>query len=121
MFFSLSSFLALKIVRFPFDSKNLSGYIIAVILQYIILAYELFVVACTISIVNGALWFTISTTIDLKFILKSINRNGKSYARESDLKKFIKLLHELIYMHANVKQLSKTFTEPFFPVESIPI
>lgn len=91
--------------RFPFDPKNPIGYLIAVVLEYITLAYEYFVIACTLSLGIGAYWIATSATKDIqKHILHSINETARENGNQlSELKN---LLSEYNEAHAAIKQLS---------------
>lgn len=91
--------------RFPFDTTNPIGYSVAVLLEYGMCAYELFIVACTLSLGIGAFWFAISATTQFQHYLPMINDkastgvNGQSH-------EFKILFSAFIDSHGVVKQLS---------------
>lgn len=99
---NVSVFLASK--RFPFDMKNPVGYSIAIVIEYITCGYEFFTVACTLSVVIGSYWVSISATKEIQHILHSIN--DKTRANENHPNEFGILFAEFIDAHAAVKQLS---------------
>lgn len=75
----------------------------AVTIQFIIVAYEFFVIACTLSLAIGAFWFAISSTVDIKQIVHSVDKKVKQKRSE---RKMIKEFCTFIHMHSVVKQLS---------------
>lgn len=90
--------------RFPFDTNNPIGYLIAVILEYIIIDYECFIIACTLSFGIGACWFGASTTKEIQSILHSIN--DKTQTIECPTNELKILFSEFIDTHSAIKQLS---------------
>lgn len=91
--------------RFPFDSNNLIGYLIAVLMEYIIYWYIFFIGACTLSLGIGAYLVAISVTQEIKRNLHDIN--VKTKANEYQSAKLKILLSQLIYTHAIVLKLSE--------------
>lgn len=87
----------------PFDWRNPIGYLVAVIIQFIIVAYEFFVIACTLSLAIGAFWFAISATKEIKRIVNSIDENTEHKGGEEIM---FKEFSTFIHMHSIVKQLS---------------
>lgn len=90
--------------RFPFDSKDPVGYLIAVILEYIMYGYDCFIIACTLALGVGAFWFAACACKEIQHILNLIN--AKAHAkkhRNDELKVFFE---EFINTHLTVKQLS---------------
>lgn len=80
-------FVSLPFQRFPFDWNNPIGYLIAVTLEYIILAYEFFVVACLVGLGIGANLLGILVIKDIQSIVQSINSEAKATKNQSnDLK-----------------------------------
>lgn len=94
--------------RFPFDWSNPIGYLIAIILEYIIWTYEYFIVACTLSLAIGGYWFAISATKEIQHTLHLINdaAQANDVCQSNELKL---LIAEFIYAHGVVKKLSKKF------------
>lgn len=90
--------------RFPFDSNNAIGYLIAVILEYVFASYEYFVIACTLALGIGAFWVAMSLTKEIKRIVHSINHKTK--AKMSQSHELMHLFLEFVDAHAAVKQLS---------------
>lgn len=102
--FERKTHFSLLLERFPFDPKNLTGYSIAVIIEYIILFYEYFIDTCTVSLGIGAFYFAISATDEVQYILHSINDRAKASENQSSELKI--LLAEFIDAHVATKQLS---------------
>lgn len=90
--------------RFPFDSNNPSGYLIATILEYIVIGYEFFVIACTLAFAVGIIWFVISTIEEFKSCLHRINRTAQVNDIEPNKLKI--LFTQFIYAHGTINQLS---------------
>lgn len=80
------------------------GYSIAVIAEYIIVAYEYLIIACTLAFGSGAFWLAISATKEIKRIVHSVNDQiREDENRTIEMKIFIA---EFIHVHGIVKQLS---------------
>lgn len=90
--------------RFPFDSNNPIGYLMAVILEYIIFGYEYFVVAVLASFGIGSYYIAISIIKEHQRILNRIN--DEAHANGNQLKELKKLIAEFIHAHGFVKELS---------------
>lgn len=90
--------------RFPFDSNNPTGYLIAVLIEYVIVTYEYIMITCTLGLAIGAFWFIISVTKEIQHILHSIN--DKAQANEDQSNEMQILFAEYIDAHAALKQLS---------------
>lgn len=88
--------------RFPFDTTNPIGYLVAFSIEYIILGYEFFIAACTLGLAIGAFWFAISATKEFQRFSPILNE--KAQTNQSNELKMI--FTELIYGHGIVKQLS---------------
>ena len=88
--------------RFPFNSKNHIGYFIACSLQYIIIGYELYVIACIFSLAIGGYMIGISGTKEIKNVLHSINGITKT---SGDKKYLFQQICLFIFAHSIVKQL----------------
>lgn len=101
------SLLLLK--RFPFDYNNPIGYLFAVIVEYIIIGHEYFVIACTLGLGIGAFWFAVSATKEIRHTLNLINNEVKAKTNHSVELKI--LFSEFINAHATVKQLSMPFSK----------
>lgn len=93
--------------RFPFNSNHPIGYLIAVILEYIIIGYENGVNTCTLSLGIGIFWIIIASTKRIKHILHKIDdhktRTNKNYSNKFEQ------LAEIVHAHKDLKQLSKNF------------
>lgn len=100
-------FLSLAFQRFSIDPKNPIGYLITVILQYIIWGYEHFIIACTLSLGIGAFWLTVSITRELQNILHTINNEAQANQKPTNELKI--LFSEYISAHAAIKRLSENF------------
>lgn len=86
------------ITRFPFDWKNPTGYLIAATMQFIMISYNLFYVACTTSLCVGTSLFLISVVNDLKSHTDLINNSAKS--KKENRLQTLKLLSEFIDIHS---------------------
>lgn len=93
-------------LRFPFDTNNLIGYLIAVIAEYFFtLNLELFIMSIMI-IAIGSCVILISLAKDMQCGLNALNDSAMETEDESEDK--AQLLNELIEFHANAKQLSES-------------
>lgn len=90
--------------RFPFDLHNPFGYLIAFVIEYIMLGYEFFIVACSLELGIGANIFAISIIEEIRRILHSMNR--KAHLKKNKSNKLKTLFLEYIHAHAAIKQLS---------------
>ena len=88
---------------FPFDSKNLIGYLIAVALEYLSDLHICFFVASIFSLAVGGFIFTFSMTEDIKNNLNSINQNIETDGTRSE---FYKKFSRFVQLHSNAQQLS---------------
>lgn len=92
------------IYRFPFDSKQPMGYVIAFTLQ-VLLAMCLFTItAACIAVGFGTFLLTISVTKDIKDDFILINKIAKIKKKHAPA---LKRLTELIQYHSDAKQLSE--------------
>lgn len=96
-------FYSLSLKRFPFDTHNPIGYLIAFVVEYIVLAYEFFIVACTLALGIGTFWFGISITKTIQCILHAIGNQSQANKQSNQLKV---LFSEYVHAHAEIKQLS---------------
>lgn len=79
-------------------------------LEYIILAYEYFIIACTLALGIGAFWFGISVTKEIQRILHSLNEKAQTNGNRNQSIRLKRLLSKFIDTHAAVKQLSTFYT-----------
>lgn len=70
--------------RFPFDWSNPFGYLIAIILEYIITAYIYVIIACTLSLAIDGYWFAYAATNEFQRFLPLINEKAQANANESN-------------------------------------
>lgn len=89
--------------RFPFDTQQPIGYVLAVILQFFMLRYILLFSASLLSMVVGFFFMTISLTKDIENELRLINDCAKIKNHRS---KAMKQLCKFIEFHSTLKQLS---------------
>lgn len=90
--------------RFPFGTKNPSGYFMAFILSCIIIACEFLVTSTTLSLAIGSYLVAISNTRDLKGILRFIKRQTQIDGIQL---KCLKKFEQFIHLHSTAKQLSR--------------
>lgn len=88
--------------RYPFDWRTPIGYFVAIFIDYIIMGYAYFTVACTVTLGIGAYCFVISATEEVQRILHSIHQ--KAHSNQSSALNI--LLPKYIHAHRIVKQLS---------------
>lgn len=88
--------------RFPFDTNNPIGFVIACILQYIMVVCMLMFVALLFCFGIGSFLITQSSTKKIQFCLKSIHKGAKSTDRLTMVQQF----RDFIHFFANEKQLS---------------
>lgn len=92
--------------RIPFDSKNPPGFLIAFTLQYIIISYELYVIACVLSLAVGAYLFAIAATNEIESGIHDINESTQ--IKPKNRLNFLQQFSIFISVHSTVKQLSKS-------------
>lgn len=102
-------FFSNEIWRFPFDTKNPIGYLVACSLQYIHLAYEAFFIVNTASLGLGSYFFAMTAIEDVKSILRSINAQCTENISTKGQLQALNQVHEFIRMHSTLKQLSSYF------------
>lgn len=90
--------------RFPFDTKYPFGYLIGIFIQYILVMYASFIMACSASIGIGSYLLVILAVKDMKHILRAINKQTKIKSEQS---KISELFTEFIGLHSVMKQFSK--------------
>lgn len=73
--------------------------------EYIMFAYNFFVIQFVAAFGIGTFFLAISTTKELQRILLSVNNKAKENGSQS--RELCKLLSEFIQPHAAIKQLSK--------------
>lgn len=90
--------------RFPFDIKNLFGYLIAFTLQGCMIAFSLFFVSSLISLLIGSYFMLTSLTKDLQ---KELNWIDDSLENEENCVQIVTQLSEFVQFHSESKQFSK--------------
>lgn len=91
--------------RFPFDTNNLIAYLVAFIVEYILIGYEYLLASCILALGIGVYGFVISLTKDIQRILYLIN--GKIQENQADQLNELKILFsEFSDFHGAAKQLS---------------
>lgn len=91
------------IQRFPFTWNNPIGYLLATTMQYVMVTFVLYFVACSSTLAIAVYLFTMNATSDIIDNLHSINEEGKFDQKQSNLPKKI---FEFIEYHSILKQLS---------------
>lgn len=94
----------MTIQRFPFDSKTPIGYMVSFVLEYLMLMYVSYAVACILSIGFGAYSFIIAMTEDIKINVNITNDDIKIKKNRS---KIVEQISDFIEIHSNAKQLSE--------------
>lgn len=92
--------------RLPFNWNCPVGYLIAISLEWTLLAYVCFTIL--ILVVSGIAVYLFATTIikDIKSILKVIDKNSRI---RKNRKTILKQLIEFIDLHSAIRQLSCAF------------
>lgn len=91
--------------RFPFDTKNPVGYLIAAILQIIAMSYQACYLACLLALAVGAVLFASTLMADVTCDINAINDD----LRSKKLKSYVsQKFSVLIQFHSDGKQLSPT-------------
>ena len=96
--------------RFPFDWKNPVGYLIAVVLEYIIVSLALRYMGCFLGYGFGGYFFVMAIAKDLKSFVKSIGKSAKKCQSTTSEQKILQNLCEFIRLHTSVKKLMKNLT-----------
>lgn len=90
--------------RFPFDWKCASGYLIAIVLQFLAIAEGLIFLTCLTSLVLGYFLFAFSFTKDVSNNLRSLNDLASTGSCEADI---FKEFNGFVSFHSHLKQLSE--------------
>lgn len=113
-----------KISRFPFDTKNFTGYSFAFLLQCILSWHNFCISSCMISFGIGSFLFGIAISKDLKNYQNLINKSAKIQKNQISTKKYIarfielqrimkQLSHSGVYythlMNENLKKINFSF------------
>lgn len=99
-------FLSLKFQRLPFEWTNPIGYLLAILIQFIMLFFLNVYLACFLMLAFGYFLFALSIAKDMINELHSINKRTKMKKPKAQI---LKQLNDLISMHADVKGLSWWF------------
>lgn len=91
-------------IRFPFDTKNLIGYLVAIFIQYILLFNVMVSLKCLAIFGIGTCFMLFPLTKDIKNDLKAINRNARHKKKRL---KTIDQLTQFVQFHSKLMQLSK--------------
>lgn len=89
--------------RFPFDTQNSIGYLIAIVIECILIWNVLLIAACTSSVTVGGALALIQLSNDMKETLNSFTLRAK--LRKNRLRS-LEQLSEFIELHSNSAQLS---------------
>lgn len=103
---SLNCLLTSKIHRFPFDTRNPIGYLIASGLQFVHLAFESFFISNLVSLGVGAFLYALTAIKDLKNILRSIDAQCMQKKPMRERRQAMNQVREFVQMHSELKQLS---------------
>lgn len=98
------SFSPFSVQRLPFDYRNPVGYLIAIIIHFLMIWYELMIGACVVSFAFGCYFFVIAMSKSIKASLFAIDR---SIGDKIDEKLMLDQLVEFIDLRATGKQLRK--------------
>lgn len=90
--------------RFPFDLQNPTGYLLAVVTQYVVAGFQFTAVASTLGLLIGVYRFALATIKEIKHILRTINNKAKANRGQSS--ELMGFLSELIDTDTAIKGLS---------------
>lgn len=90
--------------RFPFDCKNPVGYLVAIVLLYIMIFYMFFVIASMLSLGIGTFILAVLSTVEIKRYMNLVSEHAISKKNRS---KSLQLLADFVDFHSGLKQLSK--------------
>lgn len=94
----------IALLRFSFEWNNPTGYLFASAIQYMIVTFVFYFVACSSTIAIAVYLFTMDATNDIIENLQSINEAAKS---EENLSNAMIQIAEFIQYHSILKQLSQ--------------
>lgn len=94
----------IALLRFSFEWNNPTGYLFASAIQYMIVTFVFYFVACSSTIAIAVYLFTMDATNDIIENLQSINEAAKS---EENLSNAMIQIAEFIEYHSILKQLSQ--------------
>lgn len=92
--------------RFPFDTKNLWGYLEGIVAEALIIRCACFFSANFLSLGAGCFLFMISSVRDMKGTLRSINKKVKSTEIGANRSHVLKRFTQFIKLHSETRQLS---------------
>lgn len=96
----------LKTPRFPFDTKNPIGFLVACSFQYTHLGYECFFISNLVTLGLGSFILALTAIKDLKGILRSMNDQCTNNRSKRKRLEAYKHLREFVQMHSALKELS---------------
>lgn len=91
--------------RFPFEWTNPIGYLVAVIIEYVIVGYEFSVDASVLALGIGAYWIGLAAIKEIQSILHTIKKRVQAKKHQSN-RELKMLFTEFIELHGVAKQLS---------------
>lgn len=101
-----SAFLAhLSLIRFPFDTKNLCGYLVGSGVQYIFVFNSMITMECLATFCVGTCFIVFPLANDTKHSLKTINFNAKYKKNHSNI---VIQLYQFVRFHAKLIRLCHT-------------
>lgn len=105
-------YVLIAIQRIPFNWNNPTGYLLASAMQYLMVTFVFYFVACSSTIAIAVYLFSINATNDIIDNLHSINKDAKSRRKRSNITIQIS---EFIEYHSILKQLSQydTYTNVY--------
>lgn len=90
--------------RLPFDWRNLTGYLEAVLLQTFVFTYGYFFCGCGMALAIGFFMIIRSAVKDMSYILHSINKCANDTRRDHS-SRMLEKLSAFVQLHSNIKQL----------------
>lgn len=95
--------------RFPFDYRNIKGYLIAFTLEYIAFFFIVLIAICQTSFIPGSFWMLISLTQDVKNDLQLFNNFARS--KNSHRSEILRKFYEVISFQSDANQLSSILSK----------
>lgn len=84
-------------------------FLIAFTFQFVIVAYELYVIACVVTFAIGAYIFAIASTIEIERNVDDFNNVLNDRPTSGNRAYILSQFAVFIYAHSTVKRLSKSF------------
>lgn len=92
-------------LRMPFDPSGPIKFTVLITFQFITIAYELYVIACVLSVAIGVFMFAMASTEEIQNAVHEFNNVVNDQATSQNQSYILQQLSTFIYAHSTVKQL----------------